>query len=319
MDKELPLVSVIVPVYNVQDYLAECINSIIRQNYTHFELLLVDDGSTDYSGMLCEQYRKKDNRIKVIKKKNGGLSDARNYGIDKALGEYLTFIDSDDYVSEIYLNALVNTAIHNNADIVQVEFTREKNRLASKSAFGNKIYNPTEALKSMLTLQRVQVNAWAKLYHAKLFDGVRYPVGKINEDNLTTYKTLIRANKVVCCSDYLYYYRVNPAGIMNSQFNEKRFDILNAPDETAAFLGSQSSQFKEELEYYRMRIAMRLYNECLKSGVGKTYSFYLKKIESMLKGFNVRNKYCSLKYRTLIFLISHLNSFYRTVAIKAKR
>ena len=171
----------------------------------------------------------------------------------------------------------------------------------------------------MLTLQRVQVNAWAKLYHAKLFDGVRYPVGKINEDNLTTYKTLIRANKVVCCSDYLYYYRVNPAGIMNSQFNEKRFDILNAPDETAAFLGSQSSQFKEELEYYRMRIAMRLYNECLKSGVGKTYSFYLKKIESMLKGFNVRNKYCSLKYRTLIFLISHLNSFYRTVAIKAKR
>lgn len=319
MDKELPLVSVIVPVYNVQDYLAECINSIIRQNYTHFELLLVDDGSTDNSGMLCEQYRKKDNRIKVIHKKNGGLSDARNYGIDKALGEYLTFIDSDDYVSEIYLNALVNTAIHNNADIVQVEFTREKNRLASKSAFGNKIYNPTEALKSMLTLQRVQVNAWAKLYHAKLFDGVRYPVGKINEDNLTTYKTLIRANKVVCCSDYLYYYRVNPAGIMNSQFNEKRFDILNAPDETAAFLGSQSSQFKEELEYYRMRIAMRLYNECLKSGVGKTYSFYLKKIESMLKGFNVRNKYCSLKYRTLIFLISHLNSFYRTVAIKAKR
>ena len=282
MDKELPLVSVIVPVYNVQDYLAECINSIIRQNYTHFELLLVDDGSTDNSGMLCEQYRKKDNRIKVIHKKNGGLSDARNYGIDKALGEYLTFIDSDDYVSEIYLNALVNTAIHNNADIVQV-------------------------------------NAWAKLYHAKLFDGVRYPVGKINEDNLTTYKTLIRANKVVCCSDYLYYYRVNPAGIMNSQFNEKRFDILNAPDETAAFLGSQSSQFKEELEYYRMRIAMRLYNECLKSGVGKTYSFYLKKIESMLKGFNVRNKYCSLKYRTLIFLISHLNSFYRTVAIKAKR
>ena len=235
------------------------------------------------------------------------------------MGEYLTFIDSDDYVSEIYLNALVNTAIHNNADIVQVESTREKNRLASKSAFGNKIYNPTEALKSMLTLQRVQVNAWAKLYHAKLFDGVRYPVGKINEDNLTTYKTLIRANKVVCCSDYLYYYRVNPAGIMNSQFNEKRFDILNAPDETAAFLGSQSSQFKEELEYYRMRIAMRLYNECLKSGVGKTYSFYLKKIESMLKGFNVRNKYCSLKYRTLIFLISHLNSFYRTVAIKAKR
>lgn len=319
MDKELPLVSVIVPVYNVQDYLAECINSIIRQNYTHFELLLVDDGSTDNSGMLCEQYRKKDNRIKVIHKKNGGLSDARNYGIDKALGEYLTFIDSDDYVSEIYLNALVNTAIHNNADIVQVEFTREKNRLASKSAFGNKIYNPTEALKSMLTLQRVQVNAWAKLYHAKLFDGVRYPVGKINEDNLTTYKTLIRANKVACCSDYLYYYRVNPAGIMNSQFNEKRFDILNAPDETAAFLGSQSSQFKEELEYYRMRIAMRLYNECLKSGVGKTYSLYLKKIESMLKGFNVRNKYCSLKYRTLIFLISHLNSFYRTVAIKAKR
>ena len=132
MDKELPLVSVIVPVYNVQDYLAECINSIIRQNYTHFELLLVDDGSTDNSGMLCEQYRKKDNRIKVIHKKNGGLSDARNYGIDKALGEYLTFIDSDDYVSEIYLNALVNTAIHNNADIVQVEFTREKNRLASK-------------------------------------------------------------------------------------------------------------------------------------------------------------------------------------------
>lgn len=319
MDKERPLVSVIVPVYNVQDYLAECINSIIRQNYTHFELLLVDDGSTDNSGMLCEQYRKKDNRIKVIHKKNGGLSDARNYGIDKALGEYLTFIDSDDYVSEIYLNALVNTAIHNNADIVQVEFTREKNRLASKSAFGNKIYNPTEALKSMLTLQRVQVNAWAKLYHAKLFDGVRYPVGKINEDNLTTYKTLIRANKVACCSDYLYYYRVNSAGIMNSQFNEKRFDILNAPDETAAFLGSQSSQFKEELEYYRMRIAMRLYNECLKSGIGKTYSFYLEKIESMLKGFNVRNKYCSLKYRTLIFLISHLNSFYRTVAIKAKR
>lgn len=310
MDKNIPLISVIVPVYNVQNFLKECVNSILSQDYDRFELILVDDGSTDDSGNICDIFSKMDSRVSVIHKKNGGLSDARNSGIAVSNGEFLTFIDSDDFVSKDYLSILVNTAIKFGADIVQGEFTKIQSRLGTKSNLDVKKFESSEALRSMLTLDRVQVNAWAKLYKSKLFETTRYPVGRINEDNLTTYKTIIDANVVVCQNQYIYYYRTNPSGIMNSHFTKRRFDILDAPDETKRYLGKNAMEFTDEIEYYQMRIAIRLYNECYKSEQFELYNKELKKIKKILSEFNLNNKYCNTKYRVMVFLLCHENKLY---------
>lgn len=313
MDKNVPLISVIVPVYNVQTYLKKCVNSILSQDYDSFELILVDDGSTDDSGNICDIFKEMDSRVSVIHKKNGGLSDARNNGIAASKGKFLTFIDSDDFVSTDYLSVLVNAAIKFKADIVQGEFTKLQNQLGTKSNLGVKKFSSSEALRSMLTLERVQVNAWAKLYKAELFEKTRYPVGRINEDNLTTYKAIIDANVVVCQNQYIYFYRTNPSGIMNSRFTKRRFDILDAPDETKMYLGKKATGFSEELEYYQMRIAIRLYNECYESKQYELYKEELKKIKKILSEFNLNNKYCNTKYRLMIFFLCHGNHFYNYI------
>lgn len=247
-------ISVIVPIYNVEKYLRDCIESIICQTYTNLEIILVNDGSTDNCENICNEYVKKDSRIKLINKGNGGLSSARNAGIDVANGDYLVFIDSDDYVNKSMIEVLRNLLINNNADIAQCEFEKfyDSKNISDNSTFKETITvkNNKEALLSLSKIDGKGVNAvvaWNKIYKKKLFDDIRYPINKIHEDQFTTYKLIYKANKIVYTNKKLYYYRQRENSIMNSKFDKKRLVVLDAIEEKINFFKGME---KYESVYY---------------------------------------------------------------------
>lgn len=216
------LVSVVIPIYNVQNYLRKCLNSILSQTYKNTEIILVDDGSTDDSGTICDKYEKYDSRIIVVHKKNGGLSDARNVGIDIASGKYITFIDSDDYVSENYIEELYKMLIENNADISSVclHYVNEIGRSLSRTYTKKDIIllSTKEALKQMMYQTLITNSACTKLYKIDLFKEIRYPVGELFEDIAVTYKLFMKAKKIVAKQTSLYHYFVRTGSISKNKF-----------------------------------------------------------------------------------------------------
>ena len=231
------LISVIIPVYNVEEFLERCIKSIIEQTYKNLEIILVNDGSTDSSGKMCDIYEKKDKRIKVIHKKNGGLSDARNVAIDICKGKYITFVDSDDFVFKKYIENLYTSLKENDADISTcsyIEFSSEVKHIETKPA--NIVYNNILALENMLYQKNVTTSAWAKLYKKTLFKNIRYPKGKICEDLDTTYKLFSKSKKIVITNKKDYFYFQRPNSIINSKFKLARLDALDFAIEETKFI-----------------------------------------------------------------------------------
>jgi len=223
------LITIIVPIYNVSDYLERCLKSIIKQTYKNLEIILVDDGSTDGSSLICDEYALKDNRIKVIHKKNGGLSDARNKGIDIANGEYIMFVDSDDYIALDLTKFLYNSLVKNKADISTCLYQCFHDKEDVLDFYDNTEYvcSNTEALEKMLYQKNCTTSAWGKLYKASLFEDIRYPKDKICEDLDTTYLLFSKASKVVINTIKKYFYFQRSSSIINSKFNPKRMDALN--------------------------------------------------------------------------------------------
>ncbi|HFI0227517.1 TPA: glycosyltransferase [Streptococcus suis] len=230
------LVSVIVPVYNVEKYLSQCLDSIIHQTYKNLEIILVNDGSTDGSGKICDDYAAKDGRIKVIHQENGGLSDARNKGLDLMTGQFVTFVDSDDYLENNCIHTLYTYACTCKTDISIGKFIEfEEN--TSQFLFHNHLNNGNkiEFLTGDQCLERhhkyflgIFVTAWAKLYRTSLFNdsnpckSIRYPLGVLHEDQYTTHKLFFKSNKIVFVNDYLYVYRVRENSITNTLLSDKR-------------------------------------------------------------------------------------------------
>ena len=206
------LVSIIIPVYNVEKYLLACVNSVINQTYKCLEIILVDDGSTDSSGRICDECAKADSRIKVIHKVNGGLSDARNAGIDAATGDYLAFVDSDDIIHTRFIEMLYALANYLNADISSVEFKNfyDEETLDLEEILVGKtmILQSEEAIDKILYQNILDNSACNKLYDRRLFDGLRFPIGKLYEDLAIFYKVYERAKKVVHRREAYYFYRL---------------------------------------------------------------------------------------------------------------
>ncbi|WP_270568128.1 glycosyltransferase, partial [Clostridium beijerinckii] len=232
--------SIIVPIYNVERYLDKCIDSILNQSFKDFELILVDDGSPDKCGDICNSYSKLDRRIKVIHKQNGGLSSARNAGLDIAVGEYIAFVDSDDWINGDMYDTLYCIAKENNADIVQCRFKKVYNDIEEYVEISKKvnIIDKIEALTNLIAYGEMHVQSvvtWNKIYKRMLFDDIRFPQGKIHEDEFTTYKFFYKSKKIVLCDDELYYYRQVDNSIMNTKFNKKRLDYLDALEEMYNF------------------------------------------------------------------------------------
>lgn len=264
-----PLISIIVPIYKVEDYLEKCIESILAQSITNFELILIDDGSPDECGKICDSYASKDNRIKVVHKQNEGLSAARNSGLDIAEGDYIGFVDSDDWIHKKMYETLLTLLIDNNADIAQCEFIRtfdEEEAVDNNQKNTIETFNNNESLKNIYNKKAIStVVSWNKLYKKDLFEYIRFPKGKIHEDEFTTHKLLYKSKKLVYTNKVLYFYRQTPNSIMNSKFNKKRLDILDAMQERLEFAELiQNEMFiNETFQKYMYRL-LSYYYKCKK-------------------------------------------------------
>lgn len=224
------LISVIVPVYNVEEYVEKCVLSIINQTYKNLEIILVDDGSTDNSGKICDEIAIKDNRIKVIHKKNGGLSDARNVGIDIAKGDYLGFVDSDDFLHPQHYEILIKDALKYDAGISECRFVRET--IQSYESFCNKILSYESKLCSShdalmdlyASKENFHIMAWAKIYKRDLFKDIRFPKGRLHEDMPIMYKLYELAGKLSVTNAKLYYVSERVGSITRCQYNRFRIE-----------------------------------------------------------------------------------------------
>lgn len=234
------LISIIVPVYNVEAYLERCLDSLVGQTYSNIEIILVDDGSTDHCPEICDIWERKDPRIKVIHKENGGLSDARNAGLKMATGEYIAFVDSDDWLDLEYCDVMIKTMFENDADIVEcgtylVDESGEKisQRRASNPQL---ILDREEALERLLTEDGVYQTVWNKLYKRIVIQDIWFEVGKYHEDEFWTYKVFDRMNKMIVIHNPQYYYLQRDSSIMGEKYSIKRLDGLEARAERANFL-----------------------------------------------------------------------------------
>lgn len=244
------LVSVIVPVYKVEKYLSICIESILNQTFKDFELILVDDGSPDNCGKICDFYALKDSRIRTFHKENGGLSDARNFGIDVACGEYVTFIDSDDFVDSKYLEILYSICLKESADISVCSLARcdeDSTKIPELANNVEVVEKFTEdKMNVFISTQKIHTSACAKLFDKKLFNGVRFPKGKYYEDVFTTYLLVHKANKIVKTTFNGYGYRCNPTSIINEKYSPRKMDAIEGTLQRANFIAEHYPSLKRK-------------------------------------------------------------------------
>ena len=237
------LISIVVPVYNVKQYLEKCIDSILNQTYNNFELILVDDGSKDGSEKICDRYLKKDKRVSVIHKKNGGLSSARNVAIEASKGKYITFIDSDDYVSNIFIETLYKTATKTKADLVisGLKNYYEDDIVIEDDISKNncEVISKEETYERMFLQKGIDVNATAKLYLTSLFDEIRYPEGKLYEDIQIIDKIIEKTKKIAVISYRGYYYLQRRNSIMYGKMSEERMILISKVDELLQFISDK--------------------------------------------------------------------------------
>ena len=228
-------VSIIVPVYNVEAYLEQCVESIKNQTYKNLEIILIDDGSKDTSGEIADRLCTTDNRIKVIHQQNKGMSSARNYGLDICKGDYICFIDSDDYIRDNFVEELLQACIINSVDMAMCfSFSIKDN----KEILSN-IKKETEILSSKeMCLRYMDPQyevVWNKIFKRNILNDIRFPLGRIHEDAAVAYKMIWKATKVALIHEELYGYRVNYSGIMRSKYTSKRYDEITAVKEAIVF------------------------------------------------------------------------------------
>lgn len=319
------LISVIVPVYNVEEYLKKCIDSIINQTYLKLEIILVDDGSTDNSGIICDSYEEKDKRIIVIHKENGGLSDARNKGLDVARGKYITFVDSDDYIEKNYVEFLYNLIIEKDVSIVAGSNCREYPEKTINAGTGVNIFlTAKEALEKMLYEDDFDTSAWGKLYKKDLFDDVRFPKGRIYEDMATTYKVIDKVSKVYLSSYPIYHYIVRSTSLSNKNSKKKNEDFILSTKEMGDYILNKYP----DLENAVMRRTIKSYIYILLTIVyyekRPTEEYYtIKKYIKRNRKDVLKNKKISKKDRLYIYVsymgFYGLKIFWKTYKFVTKR
>lgn len=281
------LVSVIVPIYNVEAYLDKCVETICDQTYKKLEIILVDDGSPDRCPELCDEWEKRDSRIHVVHKKNGGLSDARNVGIDVSHGDYIMFVDSDDWIEIDMVENLLNEIKTNRADICACGIVYEypgKSRIREVVSFKG---SSTDALRHLYNNTNYPVAAWNKIYRRKCWDTLRFPLQKLCEDAFTTYQLIDRAEAIVQVPKAFYHYRIRANSIMTSKFRHKMMD--------------EEEAWRKNYEFMMIH-----YPEHKKA----SYDFYLQRVDHLI---NTMDESARIKYKedyTLLKQILKKNALY---------
>lgn len=320
MQENKSLISIIIPVYKVEPYLDRCIQSVIQQTYTNLEIILVDDGSPDQCPQICDAWSEKDIRISVIHKKNGGLSEARNFGIDASHGDFLMFVDSDDYISSEMCQELIDIANTESADIVNCNFywvyehkkpvietipiKNEKEILCKRNFF--KYYFTSDS--------PVFVIACNKLYKRKVFfspSHIRFPVGKLHEDNFTIYKLFFESDIIVVISKPLYYY-VQRSGSIMANFNMQNIiDSMEYAKEIVLWQRENDSGLKELVDYACINTYVMLVMRCEDNVKLKKHLNLLEELRLFclehIKDF-YHNPYASKKFK-IAFILMKFNLF----------
>lgn len=227
--EDSPVISVIVPIYKVEDYLNRCIESIIYQTYNNLEIILVDDGSPDYCPQMCDEWAKKDNRIKVIHKENGGLSDARNAGMEIAKGDFISFIDSDDYISLNFFETFISVIASEQSVIAECCVAKcfEDGSISDYSDDMDVVSFETEIALSRLIQEKVfHQHVWNKIYKADIVKAIPFAVGKLNEDEFWTYQVFGNSKKVTKINKTMYFYYQRSDSIMGKSYSIRRLDAL---------------------------------------------------------------------------------------------
>ena len=309
-----PLISIVIPVYNVEDFVGKCLSSVKKQKYENLDIVIVDDGSTDESSKICDEFAKNEKRARVFHKKNGGLSDARNFGIKKAKGEIIAFIDSDDFIDENFIDAMYEEMIRNDADIVVCGY--DLVRPEPKTISGR------DAVIKLLTKQEnVDTVVWNKLYKKSLFinNDIWFPKGKKHEDTLITYKIFSKAKIVVYLDKSLYYYVDRSGSIMKTEKIEERLMMRELAAQEAIEFFKNNKDLKQAAEvalllakYAYIDFAIngkieREYGELAKKWI-KKYSKSIdnnKFLTKKLKIYNVMNNYLNGKIYWLFRKVVH--------------
>ena len=273
----MALISVIVPVYKVEKFLNRCVDSILAQTFTDFELILVDDGSPDNCGIICDAYAEKDSRVIVIHKENGGHSDSRNTGIDwcfKSNSKWITFIDSDDYVHPDYLSVLLRLCMEYNVNVSAcgcIKFDNDSEVNFSKSDYEMECGKVKDLLYKYKNFRKFNVSViWGRLYKKELFVNVRFPIGRYFEDEFVVYKILYGCKMIAITTTGFYYYYRNSSGVMASHLSPKR-------------MNDQLDSLKEQVDFY-------VENEYLEP-FQRRFWYYCSLVEKYLKEYGKDKEY----------------------------
>ena len=298
------LVSVMLPVYNTSKYLKRCLDSVINQTYKNLEIILVDDGSTDDSGTICDEYAKKDKRIKVIHKENGGLSTARNAGIEAATGDYYSFIDSDDIVDLNFIERMLNNCIYNNCEIsiCNYKFVFNNKEIFEKRILEHKVLNSKDALEFIFL--NGNFVTWNKLYKKEVFEDIRFPVGKIFANIRVIPFTVIKSHNVYLDPYFGYYYYQNNGSILNSKDDLKKMDFVYNNIYMYDCLIKTYPYLKDAMDINYLRCLtssiLTFYNKRKK--YQKEYNFIFNELKKYKKIY-LKNKYITKKLKIKIFMI----------------
>lgn len=306
---ENDLISVIVPIYNVEKYLNKCINSIIEQTYQNIEIILVDDGSNDSSEKICDEYAKKDKRVKVIHKKNGGVSEARNFGIENSNGKYIAFIDSDDYITNDYIEYLYRILKENKADIsccnFEYVYSDKENKKIDNQQDNVYIYNQLEALKELLYQRNIDTSLWGKLIKKDLFDNLKFPCGEIYEDFAVFYKILLKIEKIIYSNIKKYFYMQREKSILSTNFGKKDLYMVIAAKEMYNTIIKQYPELKSALNSRIINMDFYLLRRISKKDNKKEY-LNLKNDVKQRRKIVVKDKNAKLKTKIAVY-ISYIN------------
>ena len=318
------LISVVVPVYKVEKYLEKCVKSILKQTYTNLEIILVDDGSPDKCGQLCDELAKTDDRIIVFHKENGGLSDTRNFGVERANGEYIGFVDSDDYIHESMYEELYKAIKKSGTAIVECGLTRVYKNTLRPHYEGEDYFlvlSKQEYLKEYLENKRLYGSAWCKLIHKDLAKKIKFSTGKIYEDAFYTLELLKTVDKYTLISGNYYYYYIRENSITTRPFCSKDMDYIEIMNRIEEYTISNFPIFKEQLLVRLSFAYISIFNQLLEVDGYKTKKEY-KILKDKLKDnyFKVLvNKKAPKNLKVAILLLSINERLYKFILSKYKK
>lgn len=315
------LVSVVVPIYKVEKYINKCIDSIINQTYKNLEIILVDDGSPDRCPQICDEYAKKDNRIKVIHKKNSGLGAARNTGIDAAKGEYIGFVDSDDWIMPNMYEEMLYCCENYQVAICEctISFIDEKGKEINVITSDYQEMNKQNVLTNLFTYKINMNAAWNKLYKRHLFENIRYVEGKLYEDLSTTYKLIHKTDKIFYTNNTKYFYYQSPNSILRNNSKIVTADLLEFTEDVLEFVYFNYKNIFEECMCSQLTYTFEYFRKILVTDFSFRNEFHLQYVNNLEKLYKkyrksiLKNKEFRLKTKISILIISYNSNIEKNI------